>query len=141
MAGGRGRRTLILPEAGTRRAGFLALAVCLLACGGTSRADRIVGDETLFNEHYPEAIAMMRDECPAFAEAAGTQMEQTGAAITNAGLSAAVPEGFRPDVARVTERHGAPDSVVEGVHYYDDIGLKADATGTVVEVVMPCVRP
>ena len=141
MARGRGRRTLILPGTGTRWAGTLALAACLLACGGPSRADRIVGDETLFNEHYPEAIAMMRDECPAFAGAAAVQVEQTGAASANAALSAAVPEGFRPDIARVTERHGAPDSVADGVHYYDDLGLKADPTGAVVEVVMPCVRP
>jgi hypothetical protein len=107
-------------------------------CGGSSRADAIVGDETLFNEEFPEAIEFMRDECPAFAEAAGVQVDRTGAATANAGLAAAVPEGYRPELARVTERYGAPDSVAGDLHYYDDIALRVDASGHVVGVEMPC---
>ena len=117
------------------------MALLVAGCGRSSRADAIVGDKTLFNEDFPEAIAYMREECPAFAEAAGVQVGQMGAASANAALTAAVPEGYRPELARVTERHGAPDSVANDVHYYDDIGLRVDASGVVVGVDVPCVSP
>lgn len=124
----------------THRGTILIAGLVAAACGESSRADAIVGDETLFNEEFPEAIAYMREECPGFAEAAGVQVDQMGAASANAALTADVPEGYQPEFARVTERHGAPDSVANDVHYYDDIGLRVES-GRVVEVDVPCITP
>ena len=119
-----------------------ALIVALFpveGCGGSSRADRILADEDLFPATLPEAVEYSRNECPAFARAAGVHTDQAGAAITvKTSLSAAVPAGHQPLIERVTSRHGTPDSTSEMTHYYDDVGLRTDSNGAVVEVVVPC---
>ncbi len=112
--------------------------LALPACHRDSRADRIVGDRTLFNEHHPEALEFMREECPDFARSVGAQSPGLGAAVSRTALSAHVPEGYRPALERITQRYGDPDSTVGDTHYYDDIGLRADSAGIVFEIMVPC---
>jgi len=107
-------------------------------CGRGSRVDRIVADESLFPKDLPEAVDFMRDECPEFAEAAGAQGEAMMASVTDASLSAAVPAGYRPQIEQVAARHGPPDSTSEMLHYYDDLSLRADSSGAVVDVIVRC---
>jgi hypothetical protein len=80
----------------------------------------------------------MREECPYFAEAAGAQAGEMVASVTEASLTAAVPAGHRPSNEQVGARHGPPDSTSEMTHYYDDVGLKADSSGAVVDVIVRC---
>ena len=119
-------------------AGGACAMVLLAGCDRSSRADRILGDEELFYDAVFQAVEYARDECPAFARSARVHTEQAGAISMQAALSAAVPEGHRPELAGVTSRHGAPDSTSGDVRYYDDIGLRADSLGAVVEIVIPC---
>jgi hypothetical protein len=117
------------------------VTTAVAACGGSSRADRIVADETLFYEGFTTAVDYARSECPAFAEAVGASTGAQGGDMlvsARAALSAEVPEGHRPAVTEIRERHGQPDSTRVDVSWYDGLGFRADEGGEVVEIVVPC---
>jgi hypothetical protein len=116
------------------------LVGALTSCGSASKSDAVIGDEELFAKEVAEGVEYARDECPAFAEAAGAQAQSMGAQSTGASLQIEVPESGRPALEEVTTRHGPPDSTAEDIHYYGGVGFRTESGGEVVEITINCLE-
>lgn len=122
---------------------YLALMVMLAqaaGCGQGSQSEAVLFDESLFSKEYPEAVAFAREQCPDFAESAGTYAAGVGGESTGASLSVHVADSARPRIAEIERRHGPPDSTSGETLYYGDVGLRVGEAGEVVELVVDCMN-